>query len=232
MAESVIGKLWDILKPPPQAGPPSEKVLAQRRRQRRLIRITLIAILVCGGAGGVYSYIASAPQRADKEYSAGMLDMGPGRYDEAIVHFNKAIGIWPRHPLAYLERGVAHRYLQQPDQALADLDMAAALDLALSQAHAERGIIFRERGDTKAALEEFTKSVGAKPTIEGYYELAQTYENLGQHQKAIEFYDEAIREMPDAPYVYRARALARANAGDLQGAQQDRQTAAAFERSR
>ena len=35
--------------------------------------------------------------------------------------------------------------------------------------------------------------------------------------------------MRDAPYVYRARALARANAGDLEGAQEDRQKAASLE---
>jgi tetratricopeptide (TPR) repeat protein len=56
------------------------------------------------------------------------------------------------------------------------------------------------------------------------------YESLGEHQKALEDYNQAIGGMPDAPYVYRARAMTRENLGDETGAKEDRQKAISIER--
>jgi len=232
MAESLAGKLWDLLSPIGQKAPLTEKQLAHRKRQKRLIRVAMVVLSLAAMGGMIYAYIAVAPQRSQKEYLAGMRLMNPGQYPAAVARFDKAIAIWPQNALAYLDRGVAHRYLGQPDQAIADLNAALQIDPNLGQAHDELGILYRQRGDDNHALEEFGKSVGNKSSVEGYYELAQTYERLGQHQKAIEFYTKAIDEMVDAPYVYRARALARQNSGDTTGAIEDRRTAVELERFR
>lgn len=229
MEESYIAKVRRILRPLPEDFPPTPEILAHRRKQKRLIRMGVCFVLALACAGGVYNYLASAEQRADREFQAGMVLMKPGSYDMAVIRFSTVISIRSHRAQAYLERGIAYRYLHQPDAALEDFDMALAINPNLSEAHTERGIIFRERGDVKQAMDEFSKGVAGKPTVESYYELAQTYENQGDHQQAIEYYGKAIEEMRNAPYVYRARALARANSGDLEGAAQDRQAAANIE---
>ncbi len=61
---------------------------------------------------------------------------------------------------------------------------------------------------------------------------AQTYEALHEHQKAIDDYDRALAMMRDSPNVYRSRALAKRNLGDIAGFESDRDMARALERRR
>jgi len=185
-------------------------------------------VAIAAGAG-VYNYIGSAAQRAEVEYQAGMKLMGPGTYAKAIASFTRAIEIWPQLGEAYLERGVAHRYLNETEQAMADFDKAIDVNPNLARAYSARGRVYRERGDIKRALEDFTKSISLDSNVDAHYERGQTYETLGQHQKAIDDYDQAIARLPDAPHVYRARALAKRNLGDIAGYEADRDTAKRFE---
>ena len=55
------------------------------------------------------------------------------------------------------------------------------------------------------------------------------YEAAGEHRKAVADYDDAIAEMRDAPYAYRARALAKDALGDVEGAKADREAAQRIE---
>jgi tetratricopeptide (TPR) repeat protein len=230
MAESLFTRFWNVLKPPPAVPKPDATSLAQRRRQRRLVRIAFGVILLAAAGAWIYNYIASAPQRADVVFQAGMKLMSPGTYAAAIAQFNKAIEIWPQSGEAYLERGVAHRYLGETEQALADFDKAIDVNPNLARAYSARGGIYRARGDVKRALEDFTKSISIQSNVDAYFERGQTYEALGQHQKAIDDYNSAIAELPEAPYVYRARSLARRNLGDTAGYEADRDKARNFER--
>lgn len=217
------------MKPPPAAARPGTVKKKLTGRQKRLLYSTA-TVLLAGGAGwGAYAYVASAPQRADKEYQAGMRLMATGKYQDAIVEFTRAVGIWPQLADAYLERGVSHRYLNENDLALADFDQAVQLNPNLARAYTARGYIYRERGDNQGALAQFTKSIEVSQNVDAYFERGQTYEDLGEHQKAIDDYDKAIHEQPDAPYVYRARSLSRRNLGDQAGFNADQQMASSLE---
>jgi tetratricopeptide (TPR) repeat protein len=231
MSESALSRFWNTIKPPPAGDRPPEspQIVELRRRQRRLVTITIAAIFILGAGVGVYNYIASAPQRADKEFQEGMKMMRPGKYPDAIVHFTRALSISSQLPDAYLERADAHRSLGEPDAALADFQSAAELNPSLAAAHTGLAVIYMERHDSAHALEELNKSIAVQPTIEAYYQRGEILEAQGDHRKAIEDYDKAIAQAPDAPYIYRARALARQNAGDPEGAQADRLVANGIE---
>jgi tetratricopeptide (TPR) repeat protein len=231
MPESAFTRFWNTVKPPPAVKGPqvSPEVMALRKRQRRLILIS-VGVLVAIGAGvWVYIYISNAPQRADLEFQAGMKSMGPGKYPDAIAHFTKALSISGQLPNAYLERGNAYRSLGDMDAALADYQAAADMNPSLAAAHNGIAIIYVERKDTRHALEEFNKSLSLQPTVEAYYQRGQILEAQGEHEKAIADYDRAIAEQPDAPYMYRARALSKQNMGNLDGAHEDRMTAMQIE---
>lgn len=232
MARSVFSRLWDAVKPPPAASHPGTAKKKLTGRQKRLLYPTAAVFLAAGAGWGAYAYVAAAPQRADKEYQAGMKFMASGKYNDAIAQFTRAVAIWPQLADAYLERGVSHRYLNENDQALADFDQALQLNPNLPRAYTASGFIYRERGDTKHALQEFSKSIDISPNVDAYFERGQTYEDLGEHQKAIEDYDKAISESPDAPYMYRARSLAHRNLGDAAGFDADQQMALRLEHRR
>jgi len=190
--------------------------------------VVAATVLACGWY--VYDYIASAPLRAQAEFARGMHKMAPGTYKEAIAVFDRVIAIWPGLADAYLNKGIAERALGQVDAALPDLDKATDLNPNLTRAYDERGRIYLDKGNRPRAIEEFTKSIRTQSTTDGYYQRGLAYEAMGEHQKAVADFDSAIAQQRDAPYAYRARALARANLGDAEGAKEDRETAQRIER--
>lgn len=231
MPESVFSRFWDFVKPPPALNRPTDlKVIAQRRRQRKLIMITLGFFLAMGAAWAAFSYIQSAPQRAENEFQEGMKLMRPGKYPDAISHFTRTLSISHDRADAYLERGNAHRYLDEKDAALADFQAAADLNPNLVEAHNGIAIIANTRHDLRRALEELNKSIALQPNVEAYYQRGEVLEAQGEHTKAIEDFDKAIAQVRDSPYMYLARAMAKQNLGDLEGARQDRETAKEIER--
>jgi tetratricopeptide (TPR) repeat protein len=229
MPASALTRLWSSIKAPPPAPGTRKPVSAQQRKQRRLIFITAGVIVVAGAGWGIYSYIAAAPQRAQKEYDYALTLTGPGNYRKAIDALNQAIQIWPEMANAYLERGICHHYLSEDTAALADLDRALELDPSLAHAYVVRGSIFGQQGHGDKALQEFAKSIAASPSLDAYFARGQIYEAKGEHQKAIADFDQAVAFIPDAPYVYRARAFAKQNLGDAAGAEADRLIARGYE---
>jgi tetratricopeptide (TPR) repeat protein len=230
MTEPFFSRLWNAVKPPPPVYRPGKEPSSHKRRQRRLLLITAGVAALGFAAWGVYAYIASAPQRAQQEFQAGMRFLEPKNYQRAVGSFSRSIDIWPRISDAFYERGIAYRAMGKTDLALADFDKAIELNPNMDRAYASRGLIYRERGDIRGAVEQFTKSINIRATVDAYYQRGQTYESLGEHQKAIEDYDYAIAVLRDAPHVYRARSLAKRNLGDIEGADADREKAKTFER--
>lgn len=229
MSESRFSRFWNLVKPPPDPDRPkvSAQVLALRRRQRRLVLMGLAVLLVIGGAVGIFAYIENAPQRSDKEFQVGMQSMRPGQYPQAIVHFTRALSI-PRAD-AYMQRGNAHRAMGEPDLALSDYQAAIDLNANLAEAHNGIALIYIERRDSRHALEELNKSLALQPNIDGFYQRGQILEALGEHQKAIDDFNQGISVARDAPYMYRARAMAKEKLGDLDGAHADRTFAYSLE---
>ncbi|MGH9559188.1 MAG: tetratricopeptide repeat protein [Bryobacteraceae bacterium] len=232
MARSIFGRVWDATKPPPAVNAPSKPRRRLNPKQKRLFAIAASVLILAGGSWSVYAYIAAAPERAQTEFDAGMKLMTPGTYPKAVARFTRAIEIWPTLAKAYLERGIAHKALNETDLALSDFDRAIDRDPDLAAAYNQRGTIFLERDDLKRAEQEFTKSIATQPSVDAYIQRARTYESLGEHQKAIDDFNEAIARMPDSPDVYRARSIARRNLGDQAGYVADRDTARGIEISR
>jgi tetratricopeptide (TPR) repeat protein len=228
---SALARFWNAIKPPPPVrveghGLPKE----EKRRRRRLVFIaTGTAVLIAAG-GGVYQYVSSAPTRADKVFQDGMRLMGSGDYEGAVARFTAAIRIWPSMAAAYLERGLARKSMNQVDPAIEDFESAIGQDPNLEEAHAALGTIYRDRGDLTRAMDELDRAIQNGGSTDAFYQRGQVHESLGQHKQAIQDYDAAIHEQPDAPYVYRARATAREAMGDRAAAAADRRQAFYIER--
>ena len=200
---------------------PSAALLALKRRQRKLIQRTAAILVLAGGGGWIYSYWASAPDRARDEAALGVKLLGVGTYEQAMRHFDRAIRIWPDFADAYLNRGLAEHGASYRAEALADFDRALYLDPSLIRAYNARGQIYLENGDVQRTIQDCSKSIAVSPTVDAYYQRGEAYEKLGEHQKAIADFDAAIAESREAPLAYRARSVAKRNAGDRAGAQAD-----------
>ena len=226
--ESFLTRWRKAVRPLPRATP-SAALLAHQRRQRRLIHRTLAVLILTGAGWPIYNYVSNAPQRARAELDLGLKKLAPGAYQEAMLHFDRAIQIWPQYGDAYLNRAVAEHDQSHPGPALADLDKALDLDPDSTRAYNERGQIYLENGDAHRAIQEFSKSIQVTPTLDGHYQRGEAYEKLGDHQKAIADFDAAILESSDAPYAFRARAAAKRANGDRVGAAADERKARLIE---
>jgi tetratricopeptide (TPR) repeat protein len=227
--ESLLTRWWSAVRPLPKTQTLDAATMLQKRKQRRLIRITLGVLILLGGAYYAYDYAASAPQRAQAELRKGIARMSPSSYGEAIVAFDKAIAIQPELAEAWLNRGIAQHNSSQREAALSDLQHALDLNPSLTRAHDERGQIYVENKDYAKAMLEFNESLKVNPTLDGYYHRAQTYALMGEHEKAIADYTLAIAEYRESPYLYRARATSKRALGDKAGGQDDQDRAATIE---
>jgi tetratricopeptide (TPR) repeat protein len=229
MGESALGRLWNAIKPPPSVHDPNAPPKGLNRTQKLLIwgAVGVIAVGVTGWQ--VYAYIASGQQRAQKLFEQGMVKMTPGHYQEAIDLFSQAVDTYPQLGAAYLERGNAENIAGQKEAAFADYEKAIEIS-NLAPAFTARGLIYLGKGDLKHAEEDFTSSIGVNPNSDAYYQLGQILDNRGEHAKAIEYYDQAIHILPDAPYMYRARGQAKKALGDEAGAIADRNEGVSLER--
>jgi tetratricopeptide (TPR) repeat protein len=85
------------------------------------------------------------------------------------------------------------------------------------------------RSDVKRAEADFSRSISIEATSDAYYQRGQLRDAAGDHAGAIEDYSQAIHVQPDAPFIYRARALAKQMSGDENGAHEDRAQAFVLE---
>src|SRR5437763_1347878 len=76
MPRSFLRRVWKAVKPPPPL--PARRRL--NRAQRRLIRVTSIALALGASTWAVYAFIQSAPDRAATHYREGMSLLGPGDF--------------------------------------------------------------------------------------------------------------------------------------------------------
>ncbi|HEX5432522.1 MAG TPA: tetratricopeptide repeat protein [Bryobacteraceae bacterium] len=227
---SAFQKFWNAVKPPPPVhSPVKESSPGVRRRRKRILTWTASTLVLASGAFGAYLYVSTAPERAQAILDQGMRAMATVQYPQAVALFTKATGAWAQLANGYLERGLAHQQLNQTDAALADFERAIQVNPNLAAAHTALGTIYRQRGNLQRAIGEFSSSIELEQNVDAYYQRGQTYQSQGQFQKALDDYNSAIEQIPSAPYVYQSRASVRDSLGDHDGAEQDRQRAAALE---
>lgn len=228
MREPLVRRLWNAIKPPPAVKKHKKPFTAQ---QKKLLRFAGYAAGVAAAGGiavGAYLYAEAAPSRAEATFQAGMKLMSPGKYEEAIRKFDRAVSTWEGHAGAYLNRGVAKQILGDADGALADFEMASAVNPKLAEPHTARGLILRSRKKVGDAIEAFTKSIQLNPTVDAYYQRGQLLEELGDHAKALQDFNKAIALDRAAPFVYEARSMTRRALGDARGSAEDRETSHAI----
>jgi tetratricopeptide (TPR) repeat protein len=228
MQPSVWTRVWDAIKPPPAVPRRHDAPRGLNSKQKKIIWVSVILVVLIAGLWQGYNYISSAPLRAQKVYDQAMLNMTPGRYDEAVRLFSKAVDIFPQLSVAYLERGNAENILGETEGAIADYDKAIETG-NLAAAYTARGRIYLHRKDTTRAEADFTRSIGVEPSTDAYFQLGQINEAAGDHEHAIMNYDQALHIQPDSPDIYLARGQAKKAKGDDQGALDDRNQAYAIE---
>lgn len=214
-------RFWREIRPPQAVASTREPM---RPKQRRMVWMFLAAVAMVGTAVWAVNYLSEAPARADAAYQRGMDRLGPGDYAGAIAQFSESIRV-KETAAAFLERANAHKTLGHAQEALTDWARAIQIDPNLAPAFAARGTHYRVAGELSRALADLDHSVQIAPTVDALYQRGQTYHALGQFQKAVDDFSEAISLRRESPYIYLSRSLSRKALGDEAGYREDQDTA-------
>jgi tetratricopeptide (TPR) repeat protein len=161
------------------------------------------------------TYVEQGNMEADKKAATDF-------YRQAVEQANKAIAIEPKASIAFYQRGVAQRMLENYDAAVASLSEAVRLSPALAQAYYRRGIIWYHRGDYRLAGQDFDDALRSDPTNARY--LVWRGLAFARQEKfidAIDSYSAALRSNPLSSRAHHNRALAYVAIGEHEKALSD-----------
>lgn len=123
-----------------------------------------------------------------------------GQPEKALSYLNKALALKPSKPASIYYRRALVYYLIFGDLERAEKDILQAIQLQphLARAYGYLGVIRREQGRMKEALQHLLRAKDLQPewTIV-YLELARCYEIMGERLKADKVLREGLRQDPD-----------------------------------
>jgi tetratricopeptide (TPR) repeat protein len=139
----------------------------------------------------------SPHQQAKILSDRGYYLVGLGRYDEAIVDYNRSIELNPDMGGTYNRRGYAYRGKRDWEAALKDLDRAVEMLPDFAEARYSRGRVHFELGHIDAAMADYDKAIELDPKdVKAYNSRGHTYYTLKQWDLAVPEYKRAIEIDP------------------------------------
>jgi tetratricopeptide (TPR) repeat protein len=151
----------------------------------------------------------------------GAVHDAESRWGEAVVADTLAYLYEPRNAEPLAARSIARHALGDPAGALADVDLALALDPRLD-AHAARSLFKLETLDATGAIADATVALESNPKdLLALRTRARSLAATGQTRASLADFDRAVELEPDDAVTLTNRGAARMNAGDLDGALAD-----------
>jgi len=134
--------------------------------------------------------LALSPDSLEWNYSYGFLFQTTGRFEEAVPHYEKALGQAARPQIVYLlhiRLGECAFELNDPASAAVHYDAAAEILPEGASILARRGILALEEKRFEEAVTFLEKALAAQPAANRlHYSLGMAYRGLGNMEKARE----------------------------------------------
>ncbi|MFZ1331297.1 MAG: tetratricopeptide repeat protein [Flavobacteriales bacterium] len=140
---------------------------------------------------------------------------GQGKYDDAIVCFDRAIEIDSLDPASFTDRALAHSYKNDYLSAIKDFEHVLTLNATSEQAEAAYfylGKIKMLTSEDEAAIPYFDKLIELVPTdAEAYFIRGTAKSNIMDSNGAIADFDKAIELRPNYMEAYANRGVQKIN---------------------
>ena len=149
-------------------------------------------------SGSINARIAQIPSKARKEFDAGKQSMQAQDAAGSILHFQKAIELYPQYAEAYQLLGVMHMQTGKFPDAETELQKATDIEPNLSTAYFALGICRNVMAKYPEAETALLKGLELDPkSADGHYQLGNTYWALERWQDADDQAQKAIALKPD-----------------------------------
>ena len=162
-------------------------VSAQTQRTQRGIDLIRRAIALNSGV-------------AEAHNNLGSMLLGLGRFEEALVSFDKAIALTPRFTMAHLNRGIALSGLGRHLDALISFERVIVAEPGSVDAHTKKGLALRNLKRADEALLSVDRAIGLRSNhMEAHFERGNILSELKRYDEALASYDR-ITGSPAALY--------------------------------
>jgi serine/threonine protein kinase/Tfp pilus assembly protein PilF len=182
----------------------------------------LTLVQLTGGLGFAWHLQGSC------RFAAGRARKDAEAVRESVRDFTQALAKDPKFQPSYVNRAMAHMYLQEYDAALADSSRALELEPADRDAWGQRiAILYRSKGDA-GADEGYAEAIRANPSDPYFLKLrGDQHFRTDRPREAIADYTRAIEVTPepDRGEVLARRSSAYRYLGDYENAQADAEKA-------
>ena len=126
-----------------------------------------------------------------------------GRYDEALLHFSRALRINPRYSKARNDIGRVFLKQGEIDEAIACFNEVLRLKPDYHKAHYNLGIALQKQGKLNQAIEKWKKALHLKPDFpNANFNIGLALTHQGNFDDAIKHFNEALRAEPDWPEAH------------------------------
>jgi len=142
--------------------------------------------------------------------------------DNGLHDLDQAIKRNPDDKEAYFKRGQIYAKQGEYRRAIADFDQVIRRDPKDAEALNDRCWVRAILNQLRAALKDCNTALALRPTfIDAIDSLAFVYLKMGNRQRAISFYDAALRATPDKATSLFGRGKAKLRIGDTTGGDAD-----------
>ena len=173
-------------------------------RRNFRVRLTAAVLILAALAIAGYLYKRSMdPLNAKESYDAGVRLFQIARYNQAILSFDRAVGLQPLLVDAYLMRGRSYVGEAKPELALPDFAKVIELRPSDPVGWVARGKAYLELNNFEAAISDASQAISVDPKAATAYNLrGAAVRKSGKPEKALEDFNRAVELSPTANNYY------------------------------
>src|SRR5438552_10463495 len=140
--------------------------------------------------------VAKSPGNARAHFQLAQAYYDRGDYAKALPQYEKVAELEQPDDRLYVDWGLAYDQLNQPEQALAKLKQAAAMN-PTAHVYSQIGMVYGKQGRNAEALEALARAEKFNPNFEiTYVYRGGVHQNMGDLQAAIRDYRQALAINP------------------------------------
>lgn len=149
-------------------------------------------------------------------------------WKDSLTLWDYELGLYPDAYVPLMNRGVALVKMGEHDKGMKDLDRAVLLAPTSRNALYNRSLALKEMGRYREALDDLNASIKIRPDADAYNNRGNVLKRLGDHAGAVENYRLSLELEPRSGATYFNLALALEATGDMEGAVENAEKAAAL----
>lgn len=138
-----------------------------------------------------------------------------GRYESALVEYDKALAAAPDLIAIYLNRARTYERMGRLREAAEDYATLIARDPRAADAYLSRGAMLLANGDPARSLDDFSAAIRLQPSwVSPYFNRGMAHLRLGMWRDAERDFTKVISRSPEDAAAFLNRGRARAGAGE------------------